>query len=74
MKAHPVEYTPAEEMVREANEAMMMMVSGALWNTLVLQAKSEGRHPGQVLDAMAREYLEKHGSPEAIEYLNTLAR
>lgn len=72
MKATPIEHDPGEEMVREANEAMMLMVSGVVWNVLVKQAKAEGKTPGVILDAMMRAYLEQKGAPEVIEYLNSL--
>ena len=60
-------------LVREAGEAMLLMVNRALWETLIRQAKAEGRHPGAILDAALKLYLEEHGSDEAVAYLHKLA-
>lgn len=60
-------------MVREAGEAMLLMVNRAMWETLVRQAQAEGRHPGAVLNDALRLYLEQNGSDEAVQYLHAVA-
>lgn len=63
--AVPVEHADS----RGDHDAMMLLIPGALWKVLVLQGKGEGRSPGDVLNSAIREYLERSGSPEAVEYL-----
>ena len=72
-KAQPVESEASQELV-EADEAMLLMISGAMWHTLVLQGRAEGMPPGAVLDKAVRAYLEAQGSKEAVEYLWSLKR
>lgn len=72
-RAEAVEADASLELV-EAGDAMLLMISGAMWHTLVLQSKSEGVSPGDVLDKALRAYLEEHGSHETIEYLWDLKR
>lgn len=54
-------------------DAMILMVPGYLWNVLVKQAKVEGSTPGVVFARALKEYLEQHGSKEAVDYLWELA-
>lgn len=56
------------------HEAMVLMVPGYLWNVLVKQARAEGTTPGVVFSTAVKEYLEKHGSKEAVDYLWSLVR
>ena len=72
-KACPVEPEASPELA-EAGEAMLLMISGAMWQTLVLQGQSEGLPPGAVLDKAVRSYLEARGSKEAVDYLWSLKR
>mgnify|MGYP001819429257 CR=1 FL=1 len=55
-------------------EAMILMVPGYLWNTLVMQAKEEGSSPGAVFSKALEAYLKEHGSQEVADYLWKLAR
>lgn len=79
-RATPSEESPAEEMVQSAGEAMLMMVPGYVWETLVRQAEAETERtgskvtPGTVLDRALRSYMEGHGEPEAVSYLHSLAQ
>jgi hypothetical protein len=68
-RAEPVLAPDERSMVQEAGEATLLMVNRAMWETLVRQARAEGRHPGEVLNDALRRYLESEGAPEAIEYL-----
>lgn len=55
-------------------EAMILMVPGYLWNTLVKQAKAEGSTPGVVFSKALENYLREHGDQEVADYLWSLAR
>jgi len=55
-------------------EAMVLMIPGYLWNVLVRQAKAEGSNPGVVFSKALTNYLQEHGSPDAVEYLWSLTR
>jgi hypothetical protein len=63
----PEEGIPA--IVERAGEAMILIIPRAMWETLVLQGQAENLPPGRVLDKALREYLEKHGCQEAVDYL-----
>ncbi len=63
----------AQEMIREAGDAMMLLITRSTWETLVRQGAAEGKTPGEVLGAALRFYLEEHGAPGVVEYLNTVA-
>jgi hypothetical protein len=56
-----------------ANDAMLLLINGVLWETLVRQSTAEGTTPGQVLDKALRMYLEANGSKETVAYLHALA-
>lgn len=64
---------PIAEMIRDADEAMMLLITGAMWETLVRQGAAEGISPGQVLDKALRVYLEAHGAPDTVAYLHAIA-
>lgn len=64
--------TPGEEMIEGAGDAMLLMVSRSMVETLNRQALSEGVSMGRVLDKAMRAYLKEHGSPEAVAYLIAL--
>jgi len=53
-------------------DAMILMVPGYLWNTLVKQAKAEGSNPGAVLSNALAAYLKEHGDQEVADYLWSL--
>lgn len=65
--------SPAEEDIARAGDAMLMLIPRAMWETLLIQGRSEGLGPAQVLDRALRRYLEEHGSREAVAYLNRVA-
>lgn len=65
---------PWAETIREAGDAMIMLITRSTWETLLLQGAAEGVTPGQVLDKALRAYLEEHGSKKAVEYLHAVAR
>jgi len=55
-------------------EAMILMVPGYLWNTLVMQAQAEESTPGQVFSKALMEYLKQHGTEDVVTYLWSLAK
>lgn len=55
-------------------DAMILMVPGYLWNTLVRQAKAEGSTPGSVFSKALVNYLKEHGDQEVADYLWSLAK
>lgn len=55
-------------------EAMILMIPGYLWNTLVRQAKAEGSSAGQVFSKALVNYLKEHGDPGVVDYLWSLER
>lgn len=57
------------EVLQHAGDGMILLITRALWHTLVLQAQSEGITPGAVLDRAMKEYLERHGCQEAVDFL-----
>jgi len=61
------------EIIRRAGDGMVLVITRAMWETLVLQAQSEGLSPGHVLDKALRGYLEEHGCKEAVDYLFMVA-
>lgn len=63
----------APEVIRNAGEVMMLLITASTWETLLRQGAAEGLGPGQVLDKALRFYLEAHGSKEAVEYLHAVA-
>jgi len=65
---------PLEEEIAHAGDAMMMLVSRSVWDTLRLQATSEGVEPGAVLSRALSEYITHHGSDEARTFLAKLAQ
>jgi hypothetical protein len=67
------EESPAREMVEGAGDAILLLVSRALVETLSRQADYEGVRVGVVLDKAVRAYLEEHGGPEVGKYLQALA-
>jgi hypothetical protein len=58
--------------IRDAGEAMLLMVNRGMWESLARQAKSEMRLPGDVLNDALRMYLESKGSDDTVEYLRVL--
>jgi hypothetical protein len=62
-----------EEDIRDAGEAMMLLITRSTWETLLRQGAAEGIAPGEVLSRAIHEYMERHGSPEAVRYLRTVA-
>jgi hypothetical protein len=72
-RALPVEPDVSPEL-SDAGDAMLLMISGSMWHTLVLQGQAEGVPPGEVLHRAVRSYLEARGSKEAVEYLWSLKR
>ena len=54
-------------------EAMILMVPGYLWNTLVMQAKAEGSTPGNVFSKALINYLKENGTEDVVSYLWSLA-
>lgn len=76
-KAQAVEQepqTPIEEAIERAGDIKLMMIARGMWETLFLQGQSEGLEPGQVLDKALRQYLEAHGSKEAVDYLHAISK
>ncbi len=67
------EENPAREMVEGAGDAVILLVSRALVDTLSLQADHEGVKMGVVLDSAIRAYLKEHGGPGVARYLEALA-
>lgn len=65
--------SPGEDEVARAGDAMLMLISRAMWETLLIQGRAEGLGPAQVLDRALRRYLEEHGSSEAVAYLHRVA-
>lgn len=65
---------PLEEEIEHAGDAMMMLVSRSVWDTLCLQAKAEGVHPGTVLSRALSGYISTHGSEEARGFLTQLGK
>jgi hypothetical protein len=67
------------EALQQAGDITMMLVQRVLVETLIRQAREESREigfhvsPGQVLNKALKLYLETHGKPEAVEYLQMLA-
>lgn len=59
--------------IAAAGEAMMLLITRSTWETLLIQGRAEGLGPGEVLSKAIRLYLESHGSPEAVQYLNAVA-
>lgn len=57
------------EIVERAGEAMILIIPRAMWETLILQGRAENLPPGRVLDKALREYLERHGCQEVVDYL-----
>lgn len=67
--------SPAEELVRDASDIMehaggatMLLVPAAVVEILNHQAREEGVSPGEVLNHMIVDYLERKGSQEARDY------
>lgn len=58
-----------ESGIRNVHGSMMLLISAALWELLVHQAKSEDRKPGDVLNEAVGDYIQKNGTPEAREYV-----
>lgn len=74
-KAQAVEQEPQnliEEAIERAGDIKLMMIPRAMWETLLLQGQTEGLEPGQVLDRALHQYLEAHGSKEAVDYLHAV--
>lgn len=63
----------SEDDIRDAGEAMILLITRSTWETLLRQGAAEGIGPGEVLGKALRMYLEQHGSPEAVRYLNAVA-
>jgi len=61
------------EIIRHAGDAMVLVITRAMWETLLLQAKAENLTPGRILDKALRGYLEEHGCKEAVDYLFLVA-
>lgn len=57
------------DIIEQAGNAMLLLITRSTWETLILQGRSEGLSPGQVLDKALRQYLEQHGCQEAVDYL-----
>lgn len=51
---------------------MLLIVPQAVFDLLAMQARAEGRAPGDVLDAAVRAYLRAHGGEDVREYLRLL--
>lgn len=68
------EDNPVAEMIESAGDSLVMIIPRAMWETLVRQGGAEGVAPGVVLDKALRAYLEAHGAPEAVDYLQAVAR
>jgi hypothetical protein len=71
--AVPKEEETVADVIDRAGDAMVMLITRAMWTTLVIQGQAENLTPGGVLDKALREYLEKHGSQEVADYLFTVA-
>lgn len=69
-QGHP---SQAEEDIRNAGEAMMLLISRSTWEVLLRQGAAEGLTPGAVLSKAIHEYMERHGSQEAVNYLHAVA-
>jgi len=74
MRPKRVEHDDDLEQVKQAGEAMLMMIPRALWEVLLLQAEHDHITPGAVLDRAVRGYLEREGDPRALEYLKSVSR
>lgn len=75
MRAHSTtEQGSAEHLIEASGDAVMLLVTRALTETLRRQAESEGIGIGELLDKMVRQYLEKNGSETAIGYLRVVGR
>jgi hypothetical protein len=61
------------DIIENAGNAMLLLITRSLWETLILQGRAENLSPGRVLDKALREYLEKHGCQEAVDYLFSIA-
>jgi hypothetical protein len=67
--AVPQEDEGVSEIIRRAGDGMVLVITRAMWETLVLQAQAENLTPGHILDKALRGYLEKDGCKEAVDYL-----
>jgi len=70
--ATPVNDAPPG-LLEDADEVMMLLITGVTWQTLVKQAAAEGSSPGEVFGKALRFYLEAHGSPSVVEFLHAAA-
>ena len=61
------------DIIENAGDAMLLLITRGMWETLILQGRAENLSPGCVLDKALREYLEKHGCREAVDYLFGIA-
>lgn len=61
----------------DAGDAVMLLVSPALWTVLQMQAEHEGVSPGTILSKAVELHVGAHGSPEvkaAVEAMRKKAR
>lgn len=59
--------------IQRAGDAMILVITRAMWETLLLQGRAENLSPGQILDKALKGYLEKHGCEEAASYICAVA-
>jgi hypothetical protein len=71
--AVPTEEGGVSEIIRRAGDGMVLVITRAMWETLILQARAENLTPGLILDKALKGYLEEHGCQEAVDYLFLVA-